>query len=292
MRLIIVSGLSGSGKTIALHMLEDLGYYCIDNFPASLLASFIPEMVRASDPVYARTALGIDARNRSENLTSVPQLVQQLRADGVQCEVVFLYADEEVLLKRYSETRRRHPLSEGAVSLRDAIANERALLAPIADSAALVFDTTRMSVHELREAIRERVDRRREGRLSLLFQSFAFKSGVPKDADFVFDVRCLPNPYWEHALRGLTGRDAPVVRYLEEQPEVQRMIDDIHGFLAGWLDEFRRTNRSYLTVAIGCTGGQHRSVFLVERLAQRFGDQSSHVLTRHNELARATQNGA
>ena len=284
MRLIIVSGLSGSGKTVALHMLEDLGYYCIDNFPAGLLGSSIPQIVRMSDPLYRRIAVGVDARNRPQDLDVVPELVGQLRSDGVQCEVIFLHADEEVLLKRYSETRRKHPLSGNRVSLRDAIDGERTLLAPIADAADLVLDTTRMSVHELRDAIRVRVDRRQQGRLSLLFQSFAFKTGVPKDADFVFDVRCLPNPYWEHSLRGLSGRDEPVVRYLQGHESVNRMLEDIAGFLERWIGEFLSTNRSYLTVAIGCTGGQHRSVFLVEQLAARFAGGSNQVLTRHNEL--------
>ena len=191
----------------------------------------------------------------------------------MNCEVLFLRADEEALLKRYSETRRRHPLSREGLGLAESLRQERELLEPIADAADLIIDTTRTSVHELRELIRQRVGGRSEGRMSILFESFAYRHGVPGDADFVFDVRSLPNPYWEPGLAALTGRDPAVIEYLERHPIVAKMFADIVGFLEHWIPELTRTNRSYLTIAIGCTGGQHRSVYLVERLAQHFSAQ-------------------
>jgi UPF0042 nucleotide-binding protein len=284
MRLIIVSGLSGSGKSVALHMLEDLDFYCIDNIPAALLKPFISHTVHSPEPAYAHTAVGLDARNRPADIATVPTLVQELRRSGIACEVLFLHADDDALLNRYGETRRKHPLSRDGVSLREAIAAERRLLEPVTDAADLVIDTTRMSVHELRELIRKRVEQRREGRLSIMFESFGFKHGLPGDADFVFDSRTLPNPYWEPSLRRLTGRDPEVVRYLESYPEVGRLIDEIVRFIEGRIPEFQRNNRSYLTVAIGCTGGQHRSVYLAERLAERFRNKYPHVMARHNAL--------
>jgi UPF0042 nucleotide-binding protein len=284
MRLIIVSGLSGSGKSVALHMLEDLDFYCIDNIPAALLKPFISHTVHSPEPDYARTAVGLDARNRPAEIATVPTLVQELRRSGIACEVLFLHADDDALLNRYGETRRKHPLSRDGVSLREAIAAERRLLEPLIDYADLVIDTTRMSVHELRELIRKRVEQRHEGRLSIMFESFGFKHGLPADADFVFDSRTLPNPYWEQSLRRLDGRAPEVVRFLESHPEVGRLIDEIARFIEGRIPEFQRNNRSYLTVAIGCTGGQHRSVYIAERLAERFRSKYPHVMARHNAL--------
>jgi UPF0042 nucleotide-binding protein len=281
MRLVIVSGLSGSGKSVALHMLEDLDYYCVDNIPAGLLPMFISHTVRSHESTYGYTAVGVDARNRPAEIASVPKLVADLRRSGVSCEVLFLRADQESLLKRYSETRRRHPLSREGLGLSEAIAQEHALLEPIADAADLIIDTTRSSVHELRELIRERVGGRVEGRMSILFESFAFRHGVPGDADFVFDVRSLPNPYWEPGLARLTGRDPAVVEYLQRHVPVNKMFDDVVGFLEHWIPELVKTNRSYLTIAIGCTGGQHRSVYLVERLARHFSAQFPQVHARH-----------
>lgn len=284
MRLIIVSGLSGSGKSVALHMLEDLDFYCIDNIPAALLKPFISHTVHASEADYSRAAVGLDARNTASEIASVPGIVGELRRSGITCEVLFLQASDEELLNRYGETRRKHPMSRDGVSLREAIAAERRLLEPVTDAADLVIDTTRMSVHELRELLRKRVEQRSEGRLSIMFESFGFKHGIPGDADFVFDVRSLPNPYWEPTLRAQSGRDAPVVAFLESNAAVQRMIDDIAGFLDKWIPEYQRTNRSYLTVAIGCTGGQHRSVYITDRLAAHFATKFRHVLARHNAL--------
>ncbi|HSN71266.1 MAG TPA: RNase adapter RapZ, partial [Steroidobacteraceae bacterium] len=262
MRLVVISGLSGSGKSVALHMLEDLDYYCIDNLPAGMLPALVAHTVQSGESSYRLTAVGVDARNRPADVASVPEVIRGLCQEGLSCDVVFLRADDEALLKRYSETRRRHPLSRTGVSLLEAIQAERRLLEPIADAADLVIDTSNTSVHELRELIRQRLAERPEGRLSILFESFAYRQGVPGDADFVFDVRSLPNPYWEPGLSRLTGRDAPVVEYLDRHASVQQMLGDLTRFLEQWIPEFQRTNRSYLTVAIGCTGGQHRSVYL------------------------------
>ncbi|PZN31841.1 MAG: RNase adapter RapZ [Proteobacteria bacterium] len=284
MRLIIVSGLSGSGKSVALHMLEDLDYYCVDNIPAGLLPMFISHTVRSPESTYDQTAVGVDARNRPAEIASVPQLVEELKRSGLDCEVLFLRADEDVLLKRYSATRRRHPLSRSGLGLTEAIQQERTLLAPVADAADLILDTTRTSVHELRELIRLRVAGRSAGRMSILFESFAFRHGVPDDADFVFDVRSLPNPYWEPGLSHLTGRDPDVVAYLERHAAVERMFSDIAGFLEHWIPNMARTNRSYLTIAIGCTGGQHRSVYLVERLTRHFAAKYPLVHSRHQAV--------
>lgn len=287
MRLIVISGLSGSGKSVALHMLEDLDYYCIDNIPAGLLPMFIAHTVRSKTPTYERTAVGVDARNLPAEIASVPTLVAELKRSGLTCEVVFLRAEEEVLLKRYSETRRRHPLTREGVGLAEAIEQERHLLEPIANAADLVLDTSRTSVHELRELIRLRVGGRPEGRMSILFQSFAYRYGVPGDADFVFDARSLPNPYWEPGLASLTGRDAEVIEFLERHSAVACMRDDIVEFLERWIPEFARTNRSYLTIAIGCTGGRHRSVYLVERLAAHFAQTYPQVIARHQSTGEA-----
>jgi UPF0042 nucleotide-binding protein len=284
MRLIIVSGLSGSGKSVALHLLEDIDFYCVDNIPAALLKPFISHTIRDTDDIYPRTAVGLDARNRANEIETIPALVAELRRIGISCEVLYLHANDEVLLKRYAETRRKHPLVSGGVSLREAIASERKLLEPIATAADLILDTSNMGVHGLRERIRERIDRRREGRLALMFESFGYKNGIPGDADFVFDVRSLPNPYWEHALRHLTGRDPAVREFLASHPSVERMIVGLIAFLQERISEFAQANRSYLTIALGCTGGQHRSVYIAERLAEHFKQSYPQVLTRHDSL--------
>ncbi|MGA2187300.1 MAG: RNase adapter RapZ [Steroidobacteraceae bacterium] len=287
MRLIIVSGLSGSGKSVALHLLEDIDFYCVDNIPAALLKPFISHTIRGTDDVYPRTAVGLDARNRRCEIETIPALVSELRRSGIDCEVLYLHANDEVLLKRYAETRRKHPLVSGEVSLREAIAAERRLLEPITMAADVVIDTSHMGVHALRERIRERIDRRHEGRVALMFESFGYKHGIPGDADFVFDVRALPNPYWEHSLRGLTGRDPAVVQYLASHPSVGRMLVDLIEFLSQRIAEFTQANRSYLTVAVGCTGGQHRSVYIAERLAEHFRQAYPEVMTRHDSLQKS-----
>ncbi len=286
MRLIIVTGLSGSGKSVALHMLEDLDYYCVDNIPAGLLPQFISHIVRSPQSQYQLTAIGIDARNRADDIKLVPQQVAELKRSGVQCEVLYLRANEDAILKRYSETRRKHPLSRNDIGLADAIREEQRLLEPIANSADLIIDTTHCNVHQLRELIRQRVSSHSTGHLSILLESFSFRHGLPGEADFVFDVRTLPNPHWEPGLSQLTGRDQAVIDYLNAHPSVQRMLNDLKLFLEHWIPEFARSNRSYLTIAIGCTGGQHRSVYLVEQLAAHFKQHYPSVLIQHQVVDR------
>lgn len=283
-RLIIVSGLSGSGKSVALHALEDLGYYCIDNMPVALLQPLLEEVSRNHDHSPVRVAVGIDARNRLRDLESLPRLIEDLRKNKLQTDFLFLQADDDILLKRYSETRRRHPLDNDGTELRTAIARERELLGQVIDSADLIIDTSRTSVYELAEAIRNRIDSRQSNMLSVLIESFGYKSGIPADADFVFDLRCLPNPYWQQELRSLTGQDISVSRFLDQQPAFLQMYEDILAFLSRWIPEYVSFDRSYLTVAIGCTGGQHRSVYMAEKLATALKRTHEPVLTRHNAL--------
>ena len=284
MQLIIVSGLSGSGKSVALHTLEDIDYYCVDNIPAALLKPFVAHTVQGLGDTYPHTAVGLDARNRPKEVETIAKLAAELRRSGISCDLLYLHASDEVLLKRYAETRRKHPLQNAEVGLRQAIAAERKLLDPIVRTADWVIDTSAMGVHVLRDVIRERIDRRRDGRLSLMFESFGYKYGIPGDADFVFDVRSLPNPYSEQALRGHNGLDEPVQAFLAAQPPVTALIQELSAFLDGRIKEFARVSRSYLTVAIGCTGGQHRSVYVAERLAEHFRTDYPQVLTRHDTL--------
>jgi RNase adapter protein RapZ len=283
-RLILVSGLSGSGKSVALHMLEDLDYYCVDNIPAALLKAFISHSLRTDDNQYQRTAVGLDARNTRAEIATVPALLGELRASGIPCELLFLTATDDALLRRFAETRRKHPLSRTHEGLREAIALERDLLDPVVQAADLIIDTSNVGVHELREVIRNRIERRKQARLSILFESFGFKNGIPGDADFVFDARCLPNPYWEPALRALTGRDDDVARYLDGNADVAALLTDITRFVEARIPEYGIANRRYLTIAIGCTGGQHRSVYLVEKMARDFAQRYSGVSARHSGL--------
>jgi UPF0042 nucleotide-binding protein len=284
MRLVFVSGLSGSGKSVALHMLEDLDFYCVDNIPAALLKPFISHTVQSNDPVYRRTAVGIDARNTAAEIATVPQLIDELKRSGIQCELIYLVASDDELLRRFAETRRKHPLSRQGESLREAIAIERTLLEPIINAADLTIDTSRIGVHDLRELMRRRVENRAHARMSIQFESFGFKHGIPGDADFVFDARTLPNPYWDSALRGLTGQDTDVVRFLEKHEAVPRLVRDIEIFIEGRIPEYHASNRRYLTVAVGCTGGRHRSVYIVERLATLFAPKYANVTARHSSL--------
>ena len=282
MKLIIVSGLSGSGKSVALNTLEDLGYYCVDNLPVALLEPLAREL---SSSRQDRTAVGIDARNHRQDLSRFRDILAALQAEGMQTEIVFLQASDETLLKRFSETRRKHPLTGESVTLADAIRSERNLLEPISASATLHIDTTHTTLHQLRDLVQERLADTRPDSLSLLFKSFGYKHGLPEDADFVFDLRCLPNPHWIQGLRPLTGLDAAVCAYLEEQPPVDAMFDQLRGFLDEWLPAFEKENRRYLTIALGCTGGQHRSVYMAERLGKHFTDRYPSVLVRHRELS-------
>lgn len=284
MRLILVSGLSGSGKSVALHMLEDAGFYCVDNIPAALLKPFISHTLRNKDATYSRAAVGVDARNAAAEIETVPPLIEELKKSGIQCEIVFLLANEDELLRRFAETRRKHPISTDHVSLKEAIAIERRMLEPILNAADLVVDTSRMGVHDLRDLISQRVEKRSASRLSLLIESFGFKNGIPGDADFVFDARTLPNPYWNPALRALTGRDPDVIRFLEDQRGSARLLEDMLRFVSARIPEHQAANRRYMTVAIGCTGGRHRSVYLAENLAERLSHDFPVVSIRHNSL--------
>lgn len=283
-RLIIVSGLSGSGKTIALHVLEDLGYYCIDNLPAALLKSAVEEVTASEGKKRSLLAVGIDARNRRADLEALPTLISEFRGQDIMTDVLFLQADDETLIKRYSESRRRHPLAERGSALRSAINAEREMLSEVINSADLIIDTTRTNIYELSDAIKERVDRRKTDSMSVLIESFGFKYGIPADADFVFDLRCLPNPYWTVELRGLTGLNSEVSDFLDSHDNFVAMHDDILDFLKRWIPAYRAAHRGYLTVAIGCTGGQHRSVYMVEKLAESLQDRNEPVSKRHNEL--------
>ncbi len=283
LRLIIVSGLSGSGKTIALHVLEDFGYYCIDNLPAALLTAAVDEFRSAKDGTRL-LAVGVDARTRAEDLESLPELLRDLGRQQVRSEIIFLHASDEILLQRYSESRRRHPLASRDTELRAAIESEREILAEIHNSADLIIDTSDTSIYELADVLRERVGERAPGTLSVLLQSFGFKHGIPADADFVFDLRCLPNPYWTLKLRGLTGLDAEVIEFLNEQDDFKQMFDDIRDFLLRWIPRYIEARRGYLTIAIGCTGGQHRSVCMTEQLAHELKQSHDTVLVRHSSL--------
>jgi len=284
MKLVIVSGLSGSGKSIALDTLEDCGYYCIDNLPMALLEDFITDVMLKDAKTYNKTAIGIDARNRSEKLAEFPTCLKFIRDKGIDCEVVFMEAEDSIILKRYSETRRRHPLTTEDRTLCESLEIEREMLRPLAVHAAIVIDTSYSDYHQLRELLKNRLGEKDKARLSIMFQSFGFKYGIPLDADFVFDARSLPNPYWAPELRGLTGKDIQVAEFLQNEPYVKDFLHDIGYFIGRWAPRFESDNRSYLTIAIGCTGGQHRSVFLVEALSKYFQDIALNVIVRHREL--------
>ena len=283
MRLVIVSGLSGSGKSVALNVLEDAGFYCIDNIPVGLLRSFVKEIEPRQDPDYDQVSVGLDARNIPD-VAQLPGLIDELRKSGSGCEVVFLQASDDVLLSRFSETRRKHPLTSDNISLPEALAKERQLLSPIIDMADLIIDTSSTTVYDLRDLLRDRIANRDQATLSILIESFGYKHGLPADADFVFDVRCLPNPYWEPKLRPLNGRDQPVRDFLGAEAQVQEMISDIEAFLSHWIPRYQSFQRSYLTIAIGCTGGQHRSVYIAEALAERLMTAHGPIQTHHDEL--------
>lgn len=282
MSFLIVSGLSGSGKTIALQALEDAGFYCVDNLPAALLPHFAGQFT-GDRAALQNTAIGIDARNRAF-LTAVPQSLKALQSLGTQYRIVFLEAEESILVKRFKETRRKHPMTDDATPLLEAIRLEKQLLEPLSVAAALRIDTTHTTPHELRQQLQSFARGQATPGMTLLFESFGFKHGTPLDADYVFDVRCLPNPYWQPELRPYTGLDTPVIEFMQRNDEVQAMFDEIRGFLERWLPRFEREDRSYLTVALGCTGGMHRSVYLVQRLANHFSTQGVKTQVRHREI--------
>jgi UPF0042 nucleotide-binding protein len=285
MRLVVISGRSGSGKSTALHVLEDEGFYCIDNLPASLLSPLVAQMQQEGYPTLKGIAVSIDARNTGRDLALFPAMLAKAR-EQMDCEIIYLDARHSTLIKRFSETRRKHPLSSSDTDLTEAIEAEKHLLEPIADLASLTIDTSSLNLYQLRDMVLGRVARQGNAGLSLQFVSFGYKHGIPVDADLVFDVRCLPNPYWKHELRALTGQDPAVIAFLDTEPAVQAMLADINTFLQKWLPSFRQ-NRRYLTVAIGCTGGQHRSVYLCEKLREQFKVDYEYTQIRHRELAAA-----
>lgn len=293
MKLVVVSGRSGSGKTSALHVLEDLGFYCVDNLPVALLPELTRTFALNPENTIDQVAVGIDARNVPEDLLQFSDVISAVRQQQIAVEVIYLDASDEVLIKRFHSTRRKHPLSNASRPLQEAIASERKLLDTVASQASLRLDTSEFNIHELRDEFRRRIARHQTGMLALLFESFAFKHGVPADADFVYDARCLPNPHWHPELRPLTGLDVGVAEYLQSHAVVQQYIQSISDFLENWLPLFSDADRSYLTVAIGCTGGQHRSVYIAERLAAHFRNKmSTMVQLRHRELPRAQEDAS
>jgi UPF0042 nucleotide-binding protein len=283
MSFFIVSGLSGSGKTIALQALEDIGFYCIDNLPAALLPPFAGLLTDMRNNAIVNVAIGLDVRNRAF-LADLPKSLDDLRTRGVHYRIIFLEAEDSILVKRFKETRRKHPMSDHQTPLVEAIRAEKTLLGPLSVEATMRIDTTRTTPHDLRSQVRNFARGEDTVGLTMLFESFGYKHGTPLDADYVFDVRCLPNPYWQTELRQFTGLDEPVVRFLQQHQDVQSMLDEIRGFLEKWLPHFEREDRTYLTIAVGCTGGQHRSVYLVHRLAEYFANKGLKTQVRHREL--------
>jgi UPF0042 nucleotide-binding protein len=280
LQLIVISGLSGSGKSVALNVLADSDYYCVDNLPAELLADTVGFLRKGGNE---RIAVTVDARS-GESLDELPDVIATLRAQGYDVRLIFLHARRDALVRRFSETRRKHPLADGVRTIEECIERERELLAPLADLGQRI-DTSDLNPNALRKWIKDLLNVGQAG-MTLVFESFGFKQGIPLDADFVFDVRCLPNPHYDPHLRPLTGRDSAVIQFLESEADVRRMEHDIGAFLSSWLPAYMRDNRAFLTVAIGCTGGQHRSVYFVERLARRF-ESAFPVLIRHRELREA-----
>lgn len=283
MKLQIVSGLSGSGKTNALQVLEDLDYYCIDNLPLELLSDLVSKSLN-NRPDIDKIAIGIDARTPSSNLADVADIIKCLEQSQIECNIIFLYAQTSILLKRFSETRRKHPLTNDQTSLEEAIDQERSILKVIQDVADENIDTSNTNVHQLRDKIKNLILLNNQPVMALQFLSFGFKHGMPDDADMIFDMRCLPNPHWEPELRPLTGKDQAVAEFLDRQDSCNEMFDDIQQYIEKWLPCFEQNNRNYLTIAIGCTGGQHRSVYIVERLAKYFQHTREAVIARHKEL--------
>ncbi len=285
MKLVIVSGLSGSGKTVALHTLEDAGYFCVDNLPVGLLPEFIEKMTHSKPALYDLIAVAIDARSGVDDMDRFDAIINQIRALEISVEILFLTSDIKKLLSRFSETRRKHPLSKSGLPLIEVIQLERNLLSNIYSNADLIIDTTTFNVHELRQTIINRLLPDSGTGLAILIQSFGFKHGLPADTDFVFDVRCLPNPYWEDQLKSLSGKDDSVIQYLQGFEEVNAMFDSILDFLKTWIPCFEKENHSYMTISIGCTGGQHRSVYLVDKIASGLQQIRYNASVHHRDLS-------
>ena len=283
MKLVIISGRSGSGKSSALHTLEDEGFYCVDNLPASMLIQ-LPETLTDHHSEPPRMAVSIDVRNVPGALDDFAGLLASLRSQGIDCQVLYLDTNSEKLVSRYSATRRKHPLSSNQISLREAIDLEKKLLKPVLIEADVKIDTTPLSVHQIRDQVKREFCGDEKKGMTVLFQSFGFKNGVPTDADFIFDVRCLPNPFWVEALKVHTGLEEPVIDFLKDNPDVIEMTEDISAFVEKWLPRFESAQRSYMTIAIGCTGGQHRSVYISKTLGELFASKLDRVQVRHREL--------
>ena len=285
MKLVIVSGLSGSGKSVAINTLEDDDFYCIDNMPLSILLTCIEHLTSTASMYYEKIAIGVDARNASKDIVSFPDIIKAIKKSGIDLELIHLEANEETLIQRYSETRRKHPLTKKGLPLVEAIQMEKHILEDLVLLADLRIDTSSTNVRELRSIVTEQVCRKDSSELTILLQSFGFKYGVPNDSDYVFDVRCLPNPYWEKSLRELSGKDPEVIEYLQAHEEVKQMIESISSFMEKWVPLFAKENRSYLSVSIGCTGGHHRSVHVTEYLSDRLSKfKDTHVSVRHRDL--------
>lgn len=280
MAIVILSGRSGSGKSVALRALEDQGFYCVDNIPVSLL----PELVAKTIAHHPDLAFSIDARNASDELARFEDVYRAIERQHKKPTIIYCDADDSTLIKRFSETRRRHPLTGIGLSLNEAILRERELLSPISIHADLLIDTTTLSSNKLRELVLDRILGREAAQMDLLFESFGYKAGVPIDADYVFDARCLPNPYWDPQLRSFSGLDAPVAEFFGQHAKVEEFIWQVRIFLETWIPRFEQENRSYLTVAIGCTGGQHRSVYVAERLASYFRESHPQTQVRHRDM--------
>lgn len=279
MQLVIISGRSGSGKSVSLNLLEDLGYYCIDNLPLSIL----PELSTRLNNNFKKVAVSIDARNLHDKLEHFNEIFLSLKQECTNCKIIFLDANENTLLRRFSETRRKHPLTNLNTSLENALNTEHILLQSIVEHADLCIDTSSLTIHELREYVRNCIDHDKAS-VSLLFQSFGYKFSIPTDTNFIFDVRCLPNPYWKESLRHLTGLEEKVIAYLEQFPQVHAMYNMIKEYLEHWLPGFETESRRYLTISLGCTGGQHRSVYLAERLKKHFISKEKNTFIRHRDL--------
>jgi UPF0042 nucleotide-binding protein len=286
---VVISGRSGSGKTTALQLLEDSGFICIDNLPVNLLPALITEVSQGANSQAMKFAVGIDARTVSGDLSRFPEILEWAQQhQNARFTVVYLDASDQVLIKRFSETRRKHPLSNKTTGLREAIRAENAILDPVARLSDITIDTSNLTLHELRTAVKKKVAGTEGQGMALMFESFGFKYGVPVDADFVFDVRSLPNPYWQPDLRAHTGLQTPVMDFLASQPQVTSMYEDIVQFLEKWIPSFEQNNRSYLTIAIGCTGGMHRSVYLADKLSAHFQRLYPNVQTRHRQLTQTS----
>jgi UPF0042 nucleotide-binding protein len=280
---VVVTGLSGGGKSTALRALEDLGFYCVDNLPAALFPEFARQVNQSKNNEYSRVALGVDARSPGRDLEEIPSWLAELSDTGMQCQMLFLTADTKAIIKRFSETRRRHPLTRENQALPQAIDMEKELLGGLKKKADWVIDTSDTNIHQLRRQVWKCVGGEYES-MTIVLESFAFKRGVPQDVDFIFDARILPNPHWVESLRDYSGLDRPVREWLEQDESVERMVNDVLGFLKTWLPEFQLSQRSYVTVGIGCTGGRHRSVYLVDRLASGLEPGFGDVLIHHREL--------